>query len=359
MRLGVRRHGNATCLINVLRRALEKHGPLSPHVLVAVSGGQDSLALATALHHLKHTNAVASTISLAHCNHSWPGDDEAAAHVVSFATRMRIPLAVVRGRSVPITEASARDWRYSALCSIADTVGAGDILVAHTRTDLAETALLNIAAGAGADGVGAMRPVRPLSDRHRLLRPLLQVSRKDTADFCREHSVSVWNDPYNEANFARNRVRARVIPMLEKELNPKVERSLARNAVLLRDDADALELIATDVFESAVQIEHNRITVRRHVLLGYHLAIQRRVFRRVLALIAREGAHPCSFAHVEALCNLLVATPGTRSASLQGGAEARVDEDDCIVLQGGYIQQHLFADDTPENARQSLLEDHG
>lgn len=308
-------------------------------MLVAISGGQDSIALASALSQIPE---LSSRITLAHCNHGWFGDDSAAAHVSLIAWRLNIPLYITRGHDVPLTEAGARLWRYAALENIADSCGAGDIVVAHTRTDLAETALLNLTSGAGADGIGAMRAARPLSSRHRLLRPMLDVTRDETAAFCASRSLPVWTDPYNSANFARNRVRSRVFPMLRSELNPQVERALARNALLLRDDADALELLTRDVFGRAVLTGgDSELIIRRDFVRPLHIALQRRLFRQVLTLVAKSGSHPCSFAHVESLCSLLDKPPGSRAASLQGGAQACVNHDDEIVLSGGHISCDL------------------
>jgi len=298
-------------ILSALRGSLKRHAPLSDRLIVAISGGQDSVALAGALSELSASGFIRSSIALVHCNHGWPGDDSAAAHVALLSARLRLPLSVIRGQDVPITEAGAREWRYMSLCSAADDIGASDILVAHTRTDLAETALLNIVAGAGADGIGAMRAERALSSRHRILRPLLAVTRADTAAFCHSRDLPVWNDPYNEADFARNRVRSRVMPLLERELNPQVERALA--------------------------ISDDTVVINRTLVRKLPLALQRRVFRRVLAVVAKAGSHPCSFAHVEALCDLLHKEPGARAISLQGGAEARVDDGDCVVLRGGFI----------------------
>lgn len=326
-------------ILNALRGSIKKHGPLSDRLIVAISGGQDSVALAGALGELSASGFLRSSISIAlvHCNHGWPGDDSAAAHVALLSTQLRIPLTVIRGRDVPITEAGAREWRYASLCIAADDMGTRDVLVAHTRTDLAETALLNIVAGAGADGVGAMRAERYLSPRHRILRPLLSVTRADTAAFCDSRNLPIWNDPYNQADFARNRVRSRVMPLLRRELNPQVERALARNAQLLRDDADALEVISAEAFGGSVHVEDDTVVVSRALVRKLPRALQRRVFRRVLAVVAKEGSHPCSFAHVEALCSLLHKPAGARALSLQGGAEARVDDNDRVVLSGGFI----------------------
>lgn len=332
--------GTSRHLLSTLKGALRQHAPLSERVLVAVSGGQDSVALAVALHELYARGSLRSALTLAHCNHGWAGDCAGAAHVCALAVRLRTPLLIARGTDVSATEAGAREWRYAALRTLADAAGARDVLVAHTRTDRAETALINLAAGAGAGGVGAMRAVRAMGDGFRVLRPLLGVTREQTEIYCRERGVPVWKDPYNKKMcFARARVREIVMPVLRDRLNPRVEEAFARAAVTLRDDADALDEIAGDLFNKAVRVRDGAVVVRRALLLGIHVAIQRRVLRRVLKLVARPGAHPCSFAHVEALCVLLTKDVGNRAPSLQGGAVAYVDDEDCIVLSGGYIGQ--------------------
>lgn len=335
-------------VLDAFRKSIR--GPTAPGagnhggVLVAVSGGQDSLALALAARALCLRGELQGPVTLAHCNHGWAGDCDAAAHVVRFANSLGLPLRVARGRDVPVTEAGARAWRYGALASLAAFAGCTEVLVAHTRTDLAETVLLNLASGAGADGLSAMTWARELAPGSRLLRPLLGVTRADTAGMCADQGVTVWADPYNaEPRFKRNRVRAAVMPMLAAELNPQVERALAQTAHLLRDEADALESISAECIVRAVVVDavRGRVVVRRQPLRGLHVALRRRVFRHVLACVAPPGAHPYSFAHVAALEALLKAPAGARAPSLQAGAEAVVDGDDCIVLSGGCISSQL------------------
>ncbi|WP_217615788.1 ATP-binding protein, partial [Cellulomonas sp. GbtcB1] len=149
-------------------------------------------------------------------------------------------------------EAAARDARYAALESEAARLGAAAVLLGHTRDDQAEGVLLGLARGSGARSLAGMPAARGL-----LRRPLLGVSRAETLAACAAEGLDPWHDPTNtpadgDAGVpARSRVRARVLPVLERELGPGVAAALARSAELLREDADALDALAADLLERA------------------------------------------------------------------------------------------------------------
>lgn len=224
------------------------------------------------------------------------------------------------------TESAAREWRYAALSSLAKEHGLDTVVTGHTRTDLAETVLFNLAHGAGCDGLSAMAWERRLCEGVRLVRPMLDVSREETGEFCEEVGVDVWRDMYNEdRKYARNRVRGDVMPVLKEALHGRVEEGLARTAELLREDSEHLEAEAGLLFGEVVEIgEDGSVRIDRGVMGRASVAMQRRVVRRVLRECVGVKHRRGLFPQIEAVCALVEDEVGKTAASLVRGSEARV-----------------------------------
>ena len=221
--------------------------PADALVLVACSGGPDSLALAAcAAFAVPRTGRRAGAVVVDH------GLVAGSAQVAAWAAdRCRAlgldPVLVVRvdvdGPGGP--EAAARAARYAALERAARETGAAAVLLGHTLDDQAETVLLGLARGSGARSLAGMPAVRG-----HLRRPLLDVRRADTLAVCAVLGLDPWHDPTNAGgpdDPVRSRVRAHVLPVLERELGPGVATALARTATQLREDAVALEAAADEL----------------------------------------------------------------------------------------------------------------
>ncbi|MEU1605361.1 tRNA lysidine(34) synthetase TilS [Micromonospora matsumotoense] len=229
-----------------VRRALAGLPAAGP-VLVACSGGADSLALAVA------TAFVASRLGrqagLVTVDHGLQaGSAERAAAVADWAGRAG--LAPVEAVAVTVAgrpggpEAAARQARYQALADAARRHRAAAVLLGHTRDDQAETVLLALARGAGPRGLSGMPARRDLAGVP-LLRPLLDVTRAQTRDACAALGLAPWQDPHNtDPSYARARVRADVLPALVAALGEGVLDNLARTARLLAADTAALDDLA-------------------------------------------------------------------------------------------------------------------
>jgi tRNA(Ile)-lysidine synthase len=219
------------------------------------------------------------------------------------------------GSSASGPEAAARSARYAELDRVADQVGAAVVLLGHTRDDQAETVLLGLARGSGARSLSGMAPVH---GRYR--RPLLDVGRADTEAACRAEGIEPWTDPHNtDRAYTRVRVRHDVLPVLEAELGPGVADALARTARLLRDDADALDALATQTLGAAAPAP-GELSVQ--VLLDAPAAVRRRVLRRA-AVHAGSPETELFLVHVDALDALVVRWHGQGEVQLPGHVTAR------------------------------------
>ncbi len=274
-------------------------------VLVACSGGADSLALLSAAifegHKLSH-RVIGVTVD----HGLQEGSAEHALDVVQQMAAMGADEAA-SGRVIVVNdgvgiEAAARESRYAMLDQMAIAFEASVVLLGHTRDDQAETVLLGLARGAGGRSIAGMRPAFDL-----YLRPLLGVSRDDTVTACQVGGLDFWSDPQNDdLGFTRVRVRKLVLPALEEHLGPGVAAALARTAEQLRVDMDYLDEQAEAAF-----------TLDIDLLATLPTAIRRRVLR--LAAV-RAGAIDSElfYDHVTALDELVTDWHGQRWIDLPG-----------------------------------------
>lgn len=334
-------HPNWTPLHARLHRTLRQRRLLAQHqrVLVAVSGGQDSLCSIALLLGLQPKWGW--QLAVAHCDHRWSGDEGIAAHVQNIAERYSLPFYLQIAPEVTTSEAAARQWRYQALSEVALSQGYSGVVTGHTKSDRAETLLYNLMRGAGTDGLQSLTWQRPLTEGVQLVRPLLNVTRSETFQFCQEQNLPIWEDAYNQdLKFARSRIRQELLPYLRTHFNPQVETALAQTAELLRADVEYLENAAQALRQQAMSSisEDEQDTKRtanlrlnRLILQQAPLALQRRVIRQFLFLATAQQAAP-NFEQIEEMTALITAPTRSRTSSFPGGATAVV-EGDWIIFE--------------------------
>jgi tRNA(Ile)-lysidine synthase len=295
-------------------RMFERGSP----VVVAVSGGPDSLCLLHALVRLRRLLAIDPICF--HFDHALrKGSSAHGEYVGRQARRLGVPFVLRRATSVPAkgdsVEAWARTVRYEALTEVLEERGGGVAAVGHTADDQAETVLLALLRGGGLEAISGMKPVSGP-----LVRPLLETTREETEAFCRSLGLQPRRDPMNQqAAFMRVGVRSRVIPRLERALGRNVRSTLARSANLLRRDADFLDQLASETRPDVVAPSGpDEILLRRHRLTGLAPAIAGRIVRRAMLDM---GALP-EAGHVDAVIGLADARRG-QSIALPGGLLAR------------------------------------
>ena len=214
-------------------------------VLVAVSGGADSLALAAALVP-ESKSALINLVGVTIDHQLQKNSSEQATKVFAQLSELgisQIEIVKVDVEMVDGLEASARRARYAALDAVAEKLNANLIFLGHTLNDQAESVLLGLARGSGARSLSGMARYTG-----KYCRPLLEITRSETLAACTENNLTPWIDPHNsDSQFARVRVRTDALPKLEESIGPGITEALARSADLLRDDADALDGWATQV----------------------------------------------------------------------------------------------------------------
>ena len=240
-------------LRSAVRAALEKFSA-GDVILVAVSGGADSLALAEVAK-IEGEKLALKVIGVTIDHQLQNGSAEQAKKV---STQISIP-CIIEKVEVKITdglESSARRARYAALEKCARENNAVAVLLGHTKDDQAETVLLGLTRGSGARSLSGMSEASGI-----YVRPFLEITRQQTLKACAELKLEPWNDPHNDdESFLRVKVRKNVLPVMESELGPGIKDALTRSAKLLRDDADALDQIAMEFWQSDKSLEVEQLT---------------------------------------------------------------------------------------------------
>ncbi|WP_370945160.1 tRNA lysidine(34) synthetase TilS [Amycolatopsis sp. cg5] len=294
----------------VRRRVREFLAGVEGEVCVAVSGGADSLALAEATAYAaKRLSLRTRALVVDH------GLQDGSALVAKKAAEVAVQLGIDTAEvlTVDVTgpggpEAAARKTRYTALRE----AGGDLVLLGHTLDDQAETVLLGLGRGSGPRSVSGMRPLDSPWGR-----PLLTVPRTATVEACAALGVEPWTDPHNaDPRFTRVRLRTEVMPLLEDVLAGGVAAALARTAAQLREDTEALDTLAADLFTRAAVDGCLDVTV----LASAPPALRRRVMRRWLL---DSGVPELTDAHLRGVDALVGRWRGQGGVWLPGHLEVR------------------------------------
>ena len=282
-------------------------------VLVAVSGGADSLALAAALVP-ESKNALINLVGVTIDHQLQKSSGEQATKVHSQLSSLgisQIEIVKVDVEMVDGLEASARRARYAALDAVAEKLNANLIFLGHTLNDQAESVLLGLARGSGARSLSGMARYTG-----KYCRPLLEITRSETLAACTENNLTPWIDPHNsDSQFARVRVRTDALPKLEESIGPGITEALARSADLLRDDADALDGWAVQV-AAELDLADLEITA----LADLPKAVRTRLLRMAIyAAGAPMGSITAD--HVASVEALVTSWHGQGACSLPGGVK--------------------------------------
>ncbi len=269
-------------------------------VLVGVSGGADSVALAKILAELSPRFEI--RLVLAHLNHGLREEaDEDEDFCRTFSDELSLPFVSGRvdvaeraRKSKRSIEDEGRSARYQFLEAQAARFAARRIAVGHTLDDQAETFLLRLLRGSGTRGLGSIHPVR----NGNVVRPLIEVRRREIEDYLEERGMSFREDRTNaDPRFTRNRIRHEELPRLSSAYNPRLAETLARSASLLRDEEEWMETETKVAFDALAATSPDGIQLDRRALSRHPVALQRRLVRAAVERL--RGLGNVSHRHVE------------------------------------------------------------
>lgn len=298
-------------------------------VVVACSGGPDSVCLLHALHRLRRLLRIRLVVF--HFDHRLrEGSERDAAYVRGQASKLETPFVLREADDGPEPGESVEAWarlaRYAALSQVVLDSRADAAALAHTVDDQAETVLLGLVRGGGVEAVAGMPPsgaVPPIGVR--CVRPLIETTRAEVEAFNRSLRLRPRRDPMNrDPRFLRNRVRHEVLPVLEDRLDRNVRATLARTAENVRADAEYLEMVASDAARQAVAIVGEEVRIDAAALDALPPPIGVRVARQALRLagaLAGDWDPDVSSPHLRAILDLARGRPGRRF-DLPGGLMA-------------------------------------
>jgi tRNA(Ile)-lysidine synthase len=325
--------------------------PRKELVVVGVSGGADSVCLLHVLAEWRRRLGI--KLHVAHLNHQLRGtESEADAEYVSNLAGSLDILITVESQDVAAhrterkcsLEEAARELRYAFFARVVRKVGAHRIAVGHTRDDQVETILMHILRGTGITGLSGLAPCSPLAyDSQRMslpaegpsvtneqrsnllvIRPLLDITREETADYCQKHQLDPRIDSSNQSpSFFRNRLRLHLLPLL-RQYNPSIDQALLRLADIAKEDNAFIEQQASAVWDEVARQEDNAICLDKKQMAVLPIALQRHLLRTAVTKLAGD-IRDIEASHIEAARGLLDKQPSKR-VSLPHG----------LICQGGY-----------------------
>jgi tRNA(Ile)-lysidine synthase len=304
-------------------------------VLVAVSGGPDSVALVSLLKDL--ASRLSITLGVAHLNHGLrPEAEQEASYVETLAHKLALPfhlesrdIEAYRRRHGLSLEEAAREARYSFYKRVLTEKGYQKAALGHHRDDNAEMVLMNLLRGSGPLGLSGIPPVR----EKMIVRPLINLSRADILAYLDHRQLEyVWDASNADLRFTRNRIRHTLLPLIQKEFNTNILETLHRTAAITGDENRWLESVADPICDSVItRTAPRQVSLAIAALNKLSRAPARRVVRRAVALL-RGNLRRITFAHVDDLMQL--AANGKEAARVDlPGLIAAVKMKDRLLLQ--------------------------
>lgn len=284
--------------------------PSDAKVLVAVSAGQDSLCLLHVMLNLpKEWNVK---VIVGHTDHQWETDIGIASHLRSVCEDWGVPCFIKTPDTVlKQSEDAARRWRRTTLTAIAEEQGCTHIVLGHTLTDNTETVLFNLVRGTGMKGLCGIPISSKVTEDITLVRPMLQISRKQTGDYCDSLNLPVLVDVLNSSDlYTRCRVRNNVMPLLKSQVHNSCEQNIANMSAILTDEEDYMHGMAQTILDQCTHTgdeigvlgeHHPETLVLRYCLANSHIAMQRRVVRLFLQENMKEAV---KHSYVDGIINL-------------------------------------------------------
>lgn len=332
---------------SVLESAAE-HELWSPHdtIVVAVSGGPDSVALLRVLHEIS-LNRMPLTLICAHVNHGFRAESKGEAEFVrELAEELGLPFELAEFDIPSLMkesglgpEGTAREKRYKFLIDTAHCYGARSVALAHHADDQAETVLMRLLRGSGLSGLAGIKWKRT-EKKVELIRPFLRINKTALIELCQSEGFTYAEDATNLlTKYKRNAIRLEVLPFLEK-YNGRVRQSLLQLAEIAGAEDEYMETTTAKCFEELVSQAKGKYTVERASFAAIPSALQRRLIKLILNYLSADLS-VLDFPKIEAVRRgTLQSYPTTWSLDLGGGLTC-MRQYDIIVFSSKPVQQQV------------------
>ena len=314
-------------ILRTVRQTIADHRMLAAGdaVLIAVSGGMDSVAMVQVLHTLAADLSI--QLAIAHLNHSLRREDSDrdADFVAEFAGRLELPLYIEKRnvrqfqRTARLSpEEAARAVRYEFLKETAARNGFNKIATGHHGNDNAELVLMNLLRGSGPLGLSGIAPVRD----GKIIRPLIALKQSEIVDYITEKKLPFVTDSSNtDLSFRRNRIRHHLIPALEKSYNPAVIDTLNRLGTIMRSEDQWLENVLDKDYSRCIVVdEHASVNLDLDRFKGLATAAKRRVIRKAIRSV-KNDLRRITLLHIDAVLGLIDNRAGAGCLNLPDGIQ--------------------------------------
>lgn len=325
-------------------------------IVVGVSGGPDSICLLHLLWRLKE--AFQLSLYVVHLNHQLRGKeaDEDADYVKDFSTQLGVQFFLYQKdvnqysqeKGISLEEAG-REIRYHLFYEVMKKTRATKISVAQNMNDQAETVLMRLFRGTGLEGLSAMDYVKD----HHIIRPLLDINRKEIEDYCQAYDLKPRIDQTNlEPIYTRNRIRLELIPYIEKYFNPNLKATLCRTANLIREDKDFINSIVESIYDQIVKKTKTEIHINLKAFKKNHYSIQKRILRQSIRDISGDLTNVQN-KHIEQLLNLIDKGHVGSAIDLPRKVTAVLSYENCIIRRK-QIKENKFIFEYNVNIGESI-----
>ncbi|MCP4625093.1 MAG: tRNA lysidine(34) synthetase TilS [bacterium] len=324
-------------ILRMVRQTIADHRMLAAGdaVLIAISGGMDSVAMVQVLHTLAADFSI--QLAIAHLNHSLRREDSDrdADFVAEFARRLELPLYIEKRnvrqfqRTAHLSlEEAARAVRYEFLKETAARNGFNKIATGHHGNDNAELVLMNLLRGSGPLGLSGIAPVRD----GKIIRPLLELKQSEIVDYITEKKLPFVTDSSNtDLSFRRNRIRHHLIPTLEKSYNPAVIDTLNRLGTIMRSEDQWLENVLDQDYSRCIAVdERDSINIDLERFEGLATAAKRRIIRKAIRSV-KNDLRRITLLHVDAVLGLIDNRPGAGYLNLPDGIQITLKAEDLTI----------------------------
>ncbi len=301
-------------------------------IVLGVSGGADSITLLYQLHKLQHLLGI--KLHVAHLNHGLrktaKNDQE---FVKRQAQKLNIPFSTASikiKKNKGSLEAIAREKRLNFLTKVAKKENAHAIALGHTKDDLAETVLMRLIRGSGLSGLRSILPKRTLNNQL-IIRPLLETSRSEIENYLKKEKIKWVEDPSNkDTKFFRNKIRHKLLPLLEKEYNSNIRHILSGLANNVAVDFDFLEQNSVNIFSKLAKKSKNQVTLPIKECKKLHLSTKRFFIRWAISNL-NGNTNALTHAHIDEVIDLVENRPVKSIVHLPKKVEAVKTKDNLVL----------------------------